>query len=120
MSLLDKANEDVLIYPEETWTDSDGNVMTRPSATPIPVKVTLQVATASGTSARRAEQDNEGFETELSYRMRPPRSFTTVLGAQARVEWPVGSGQYWAVIGDAHQYMGSAKTAHIDYTIRRS
>jgi hypothetical protein len=117
MSLLDRANEDVVVYLEEEWTDTDGNLMTRPSSTGIPAKATIQLAAQSGTSARREEQDNEGFETEATYRLRFARSFPYVLGAQSRISW---KGQYWAVIGDAHYYNGSPRTRHFDYTIRRT
>lgn len=117
MSLLDKANEDVIVYPEETFTDSDGNPMTRASTTGIPAKATIQIAAASGTSARRAEQDNEGFETEISYRVRFPRSFTLTLGAQSKIEW---QGIKYSIIGDRHQFRGSSLTAHNDYQMRRT
>ncbi|WP_158881986.1 hypothetical protein [Amycolatopsis anabasis] len=118
MSLLDRWNEDIVIYPEETWTDSDGNMMTRPAAVGIPAKAMIRVAAQSGTSARRAEQDNEGFETEAVYVMRIPEwSYAETLGAQARIEW---RGGYWAIMGDAMIYHGSRRTRHTQYTIRRS
>lgn len=117
MSLLDKGRETVTVYQEETWTDRDGNTMTRPGPTGVTTRATIQPAAQSGTSARRAEQDNEGFETEQVYRMHLPRSFTTTLGAQARIEW---KGQYWAVVGDAFQFNGSARTKRVEYTIRRT
>ncbi|RJQ79975.1 hypothetical protein D5S17_09395 [Pseudonocardiaceae bacterium YIM PH 21723] len=117
MSLLDKATEDITVYLEEKTTDRDGNIMTRPSEIGIPAKAVIQLLAQSGTSQRRAEQDNEGFEIETAYRMRLPRSFPHVLGAQSRIQW---RGEYWAVIGDVHRYSGSARTAHMDYTIRRT
>ena len=118
MSLLDRELEDVTVYLEEVTTDSDGNTLTRPSTTGIPARAAFSVAAASGTSARRAEQDNEGFESETSYRMRFPRSFPYVLEAQSRVLW---RGKYWAVIGDPQiHYMGSSLIDHTYYMIRRS
>ncbi|TCO56905.1 hypothetical protein [Actinocrispum wychmicini] len=117
MSLLDRAHEDILVFPEETTVDSDGNIMTRPSQTGIPARAVIQMLAQSGTSARRSEQDNEGFESEEVYRLRFPRSFPYVLSAQARIEW---RGQYWAIVGEARRYNGSARTRHMDYTIRRT
>lgn len=117
MSLLDRGRETVTIYQEETWTDRDGNTMTSPGSAGTVTKATIQPAAQSGTSARRAEQDNEGFETEQVYRMHLPRSFTTVLGAQARIEW---QGKYWAVVGEAMQFNGSRNTKRVEYTIRRT
>lgn len=120
MSLLDKSNTEVTVYLEEVGTDADGNVITRPSTTGITTRAHVHVAAASGTSARRAEQDNEGFEGELAYGLYFPRSFPHVLHAQSQVEWPVGSGQRWAVIGDRHQHLATSNTTHINYTMRRS
>lgn len=116
MSLLDTGREDIIIYPEEVVEDSDGNTRTQPSKTGIPAKARLQVQGQSGTSSRRAEQDNEGFTTEKVYRMRLPRSFPFVLGAQSQIEW---RGERWAVFGDASFYNGSRRTAHLGYTIKR-
>jgi hypothetical protein len=121
MGLLDTGAryQDVLVYPEEMIVDSDGNKFTRPSKVPIKAIARLQVANQSGTSARRAEQDNEGFETEKVYRMRFPRSFTRdygILGAQSQIVW---RGQRWALFGDATVYESSPALARVDYTIKR-
>ncbi|AXH44648.1 head-to-tail stopper [Mycobacterium phage PhishRPhriends] len=121
MSLLDggPAYEDVIVYPEEVFTDEDGNTQTRPSKTGIPAKARFQVQGQSGTSARRAEQDNEGFESEKVYRMRFPRSWDAehgVLGAQSEIEW---RGARWALFGDVNFYNSSRRTARVDYTVKR-
>lgn len=122
MSLLDTGAryQPVLVFLEEMVIDADGNKFTKPSATPISAIARLQVANQSGTSARRAEQDNEGFQTEKVYRMRFPRSFTKqygVLGAQSQIEW---RGERWAVFGDATEYDSSPALQRVDYTIKRS
>lgn len=117
MSLLDKGTDHVVVYPEEVWTDSDGNTMIRAASTGIPTTASVQILAQSGTSARRSEQDNEGFESEEVYRVRFPRSFTVPIGAQARVEW---RGVMWSVIGEPRRYNGSRRTTHLDYTIRRT
>ncbi|ASJ79770.1 head closure Hc1 [Mycobacterium phage Fameo] len=121
MSLLDTGAryQPVIVYPEELVIDADGNKRTRASKTGIPAIARLQVANQSGTSARRAEQDNEGFESEKVYRMRFPRSFTKengILGAQSQIEW---RGQRWALFGDATVYDSSPALARVDYTIKR-
>ncbi|QGH79691.1 head-to-tail stopper [Gordonia phage Anon] len=121
MSLLDTGAryEPVTVYPEEMIIDDDGNEFTRPSKTPIQAIARFQIQNQSGTSARRAEQDNEGFLSEKVYRMRFPRSFTKqhgILGAQSEVVW---AGKRWAVFGDAIVYNGSVATARVDYTIKR-
>jgi hypothetical protein len=116
VSLLDSGNEDVVVYLEETTTDMDGNTRTRPSTTGIPAKARIQVQGQSGTSARRSEQDNEGYESEKVYKVRFPRSWPYVLGAQSQIEW---RGERWAVFGDVNLYNGSSRTAHVDYTMKR-
>ena len=121
MSLLDTGAryQPVIVYPEELVIDSDGNNRTRPSATGIPAIARMQIANQSGTSARRSEQDNEGFESEKVYQMRFPRSFTRdhgILGMQSQIEW---NGQRWAVFGDANVYEASPATSRVDYTIKR-
>lgn len=118
MSLLDKGNADVVLYPEETVVDSDGNIRTRASKTPIPLRVWLSIMNQSGTAARRAEQDNEGFETEQVLRMRLRRQDShLIIGSQSKVVW---EGNTWSVFGDKIPYMGSPRTRHETYTLRRS
>jgi hypothetical protein len=121
MGLLDTGAryQDVLVYPEIMYVDDDGNKFTAPAKCPIKAIARLQVANQSGTSARRAEQDNEGFQTEKVYRMRFPRSFTKtygILGAQTQIVW---RGQRWALFGDATVYEDSPALARVDYTIKR-
>lgn len=117
MTLIDRiCNQEIMVYPEEVVTDIDGNIRTRPSATGFPARVRLQVQGQSGTSARRQEQDNEGYESEKVYTMRFPRGFTTVLGASTQIEW---NGQRWALFGDVNRYTASPRTSHHTYTIKR-
>lgn len=117
MSILDwGCTEDVIVYLEEVVTDMDGNIRTRPSSVGIPAKARLQVLGQSGTSSRRQEQDNEGFESEKVYTLRFPRSFPHVLGAQSEIEW---RGERWAVFGDINIYSASRRTSHVVYTIKR-
>lgn len=116
MSLLDRGlTEDVIVYPEITVTDDDGNTRTKPSATGIATRARLDVLGQSGTSSRRQEQDNEGYESERVYSIRFPRNFQE-LGAQSQVEW---LGERWALFGDVNRYTRSRRTGHTTYTIKR-
>lgn len=117
MSLLDKGRESVVVYQEVVFIDTDGNTMTKPGNVGTTTTATIQLLAQSGTSQRRAEQTNEGFETEEIYRMRLPRSFPYVVGNQAQVVW---RGKRWSVMGKERRYNGSSKTAHIDYLIKRA
>ena len=116
MSLLDSGTEDIIIFPEEKVIDIDGNIRTRPSKQGIPARARLQPVGMSGTSSRRQEQDNEGYEGEKVYWMRLPRSFSCELGAQSQIEW---RGARWAVFGDANRYTNSPRTNHLTYTVKR-
>lgn len=115
MSLLDRGTDPIVIYPEEVVTDIDGNIRTQASKCGYPAIARIQPQGQSGTASRRAEQDNEGFESERVYTMRLPRSYP-VLGAQSQIEW---MGARWAVFGDAFHYHSSPRTAHTAYTIKR-
>jgi hypothetical protein len=121
MSLLDwKTNETVTVYPQEEYVDSDGNINLRASAIGITVPAEVQPARQSGTSARRSEQDNEGYETEETYRVRFPRSVDAQLGRlgpQSQLDW---EGHRWYFVGFPTKYNGSVRTRHRDYQIRRS
>lgn len=120
MALLDKAKQDVIVFPQETFIDEDGNTMLRVSTVGYAAKAEIQPARQSGTSARRAEQDNEGFETEETYRLRFTRKHDRtmpLLGQAAQVEW---RGVRWKMVGEPTLYFGSRRTEHVDYQIRRN
>lgn len=118
MSLLDRGNKDIILYPEEVVKDRDGNTRTRASKVGIPLRVWIAPVGASGTSARRSEQDNEGYETEKHRRMRVRRKDDHIhIGAQSQVEI---DGQIWSVFGDVTEYLGSPRTYHKDYMLRRA
>lgn len=115
MSLLDRGTQCITVFPEEVITDIDGNIRTQPSKCGYRARAVIQPQGQSGTASRRAEQDNEGFESEKVYTMRLPRGHP-ILGAQSQIEW---MGARWAVFGDPFFYTNSRRTAHVRYTIKR-
>lgn len=118
MSLLDQWNYEVEIFHEEMVLDRDGNKRTRASSVGIPTKVWIAPLNQSGTAARRAEQDKEGYETEKVVKMRlRRRDDHQIIGAQAKVRW---NDQMWSVFGDPAIYNGSSRTRHLTYTLRRA
>lgn len=120
MSLLDKVVEDVIVFPEVEDRDEDDNIILRPAAVGYSTRATIQPARQSGTSARRAEQDNEGYESEQNYRVRFSRKHDRergLIGQGAELEW---RGERWFFVGEPTIYTGSRRTAHIDYMIRRN
>ena len=118
MSLLTQGRETVVVHHAEQYLDSLGNIMYRASDTDVETitNCAVQLAAQSGTSARRAEQDEEGYDTEDVYRFRPPQTYTREISFGSRVEW---DGLMWAVIGNIRKYNGSDITRHHDYTLRR-
>jgi hypothetical protein len=118
MSLLYRGRETVTIYHAEEWISEDGNIMYRPSTTDVEVlsNCVVQLAAQSGTSARRAEQDEEGYDLEEMYRFRPPVSYTREIHFASQIEW---HGLRWNIMGHPRRYNGSDRTHHIDYMIRR-
>jgi hypothetical protein len=120
VSLLNKAQQTITVFPEETYIDDDGNTILRPAVLGYVTKAEIQAARQSGTSARRAEQDNEGYETEEVYRLRFSRRHDRthpMLTQGAQIEW---NGEVWHVVGNPTIYMGSRRTSHIDYQIKRN
>lgn len=117
MSLLDKGNEDVVVYLSELTTDTDGNKIYRRSLTGIPAKARVQVLIQPGTSARRAEQGNEGYETEEVYAVRFRRDFPYTLDPYAQLDW---NGLRWSLFGQPVRFNGSRRTARLEYKIRRT
>lgn len=120
VTLLDKAQQPVTVYPEETFIDDDGNTILRAAAVGYETHAEIQAARQSGTSARRAEQDNEGYETEQLYRVRFSRKHDRekpMLGPAAELEW---RGERWHFVGQPTLYLGSSRTRHIDYQIKRN
>jgi len=128
MSLLDRGEgyEPCVVYPVVTRVDDDGNTLTKASTTGIATVGRFQVQGQSGTSSRRAEGNDEGFDSERVYTVRFPNSFTDEhgeLGAQAQIGWrtdALGREARWQVYGPVQRYGSSRRTRHVVYTIRRS
>lgn len=113
MSLLDRWNAEVLVFPEEQTVDADGNPSVAPSVSPVPARAMIQPRSTE-------ESDNRGFMTESVYRLRFTRADEAalgVLGARSQIEW---NGERWSIVGEPRRFNGSPRTAHWDYTIRRN
>lgn len=118
MSILDKGNCWVDVYPEVATRDRDGNTFTHPSDKPKRLWVMWQAHGESGTAARRQEQMAEGFFSENVARMRVRREDAGVkIGPQSYL---MKDGERWEVFGYPTEYRMSRRTGHFDYTMRRS
>ena len=116
MSLLDKFNTTVTVFPQIETEDAEGNLITKPADVGFATRANVQLLSQSGTSSRKAEQDTIGFLTEEVYRVRFPRDFQE-LGPQSRIDW---DGRSYGILGMPQRYLGSKRTAHIDYIVRRN
>lgn len=118
MSLLTRGNETVTFQPPTYVEDEDGNKMpTYNAANEFVATARIQPAAQSGTSARRAEQDNEGFESEELYSLRLVRSQEIALDPLTKVIW---DGKTWHIFGYPRRYNGSSRTQRLEYLIRRT
>ena len=113
MSLLDRGRETVTVYPEETWTDPDGNVISRPSPNGIQARATIQPRSQVAGSG----PEDEGFYNREVYRVRFPRNFPYILGGRSQIEW---NGERWGIFQEVRRYNSSPSTAHVDYLIERA
>lgn len=108
MSLLDKGEEVLDIYPEVTTADDLGNVVVGPAQEPIRVRLTVQPVTSDEISA-------VGQDLLTTYRA---IGRTAPLGAWARIRWVSDGGTWWDVIGRPRRYGTSRRTAHVDAILR--
>jgi hypothetical protein len=116
MSLLNKGNADVLVFPEEATTSRDGNPLVRPSMIGITARAMIQPITTA-----TDDQDGTGDipSGPTRYRLRFVRADERRIGSLGRasqIEW---NGQRWHLSGDPLVYGGSYKTTHTDYVIGR-
>ena len=109
MSLLDSGNQTVTVFLEESFTDPDGNKLTRPSKSGVRARAQIQPVNSM-------EDNAQGFDTTGIYTLRFPRSFRHTLGSQAQLDW---RGERWVVHGEVARYTNSAATSHNTYLIKR-
>jgi hypothetical protein len=118
MSLLQRGNATVKVYPEVTRTDADNNTITEASTEGTDYRAMVQpLAVASASTEGQAI----GFESSSSYRMRLV-GYPGVLGPRSQIEWGTdaqGRPARWGIDGPALIFDGSARTRHVDYTITR-
>lgn len=115
MSLLDRTNATVTVFPEVVVADADGNTITRAASTGVVTEARVWPISYRGSGF--PESNDGGFISSTRYGVRFPRSFTTVVGAQAKVEW---DGNVYSIVGDPVVFNGSPRTRHAHYVMERS
>jgi hypothetical protein len=108
MSLLDRGEQVLDIYPETTTTDDLGNVVVAPAPEPVRITASVQPVTSDELSA-------VGQDLLTTYRL---IARTAPVGAWARIRWVSDGGTWWDVIGRPRKYGMSPRTAHIDAILR--
>lgn len=97
--LIDSGPDAILLYPEVETTDSDGNIVRRPSKVPITVNAQLHRLKAD-------EIDSLGIpSTSLFFNTSTPLP----LGSYAKAET---RGRSWDVVGEPIRTGRSERTAH--------
>jgi hypothetical protein len=104
VSLVDGPDE-LDVYPEILGTDSDGNRVRKPGATPVTVRGRM-----SPLSAAEAQAEGQGVTTTYKFLC---REFPA--GAWARVAW---GGRDWDVQGEPQWVALSRATAHWRVVLR--
>lgn len=108
MSILDRGNADIIVYPQELTTDSFGNPRWAPSETGVQIRAMVwAIATAEAALLSR--------ETGEAYRVRPVRGEPVPVGPWATVEW---DGREWDVHGETVSHERGSGTRRTTFTIR--
>ena len=110
ISLLHRHTTTVLIFPEMTIIDRDGNPKKIPMTEGFSSRATIQPLGIPW------ESIVDGDLIVSMARMRLPRK-TMRLGPASRIEWENKS---WSVVGEPQIFFGSLRTFHLDYIIKRS
>lgn len=107
MSLLDAGWERVLVYPQESYVDAEGNRLYRPAATAVEVLAHVQPMTSTENTA-------EGQAVETRYRMIAREA---PAGPWSQVEW---RGVRFEVLGEPAVWPGPAHLRHVTAVLRRT
>lgn len=103
---MNRPTDIVTVFPEEPFTDADGNTYPRPSAVGVVCRAVVQPVTTSESDVATAEKLRlrlVGWQGEL-------------LGARSQVEW---ENSRYAIDGEPMRYNGSRRTRHVDYHLVR-
>jgi hypothetical protein len=104
MSLLDNGPHTVTVFPEETATDSRGNMVKRPTEVGVVITGCLMTPV-------RSSRDRDGY-VHADYRL---MSRELPIGPWSRIEW---NGKTLAVIDGPHHYAASEATQHVSAIVR--
>jgi hypothetical protein len=113
---LDSGPHTVTIYLEETTTDTYGNVVKRPSDTPVTVTGCLVQPLSSSRGAFPALSVTQGQRVDTAYRFTAREA---PLGWWSRVIWhhPDGRDRSMTVLGGPLLYAASPETRHVSATL---
>lgn len=109
--LLDNGPHTVLVYPEEEVTDSRGNIVRRPAATPVVITGCLMMPLASTRGAFAAIDVKAGQRVDAAWRFMARQA---PLGWWSRIEF---NGLRMTILGGPLVHTASDGTTHISATL---
>lgn len=109
MSLLDRSNATVLVYPQVLSNDTFGNPTWTPATVPVAVEAMVWPVATAEASLLGSERPGE------VYRVRPKRGQSVPVGPWATVEW---DGRTWDVHGESVRLRRGTATRRTTFTIR--
>ncbi|HEY9417880.1 MAG TPA: hypothetical protein VIQ30_24235 [Pseudonocardia sp.] len=117
MSLLSNGPHTVKVYLEETVTDFHGNLIRRPSATPVTVTGCFMQPVASARGAFAALKVSDGQQVLVAYKL---IARNAPVGWWSRVEWVDEDGvlRKFSVLGGPQRRTFSGLTGHVSCTLR--
>lgn len=108
MSLLDRANAVVKVFPAVLGTDPDGNQQWKPSEVGVDVPASVWPVTSS-------EVPVNGQQNDEVYQVRPVRGVPFPAGPWALVEY---DGRLWGVEGEPSRHSRGRGTRRVTVRIR--
>lgn len=112
MSILDRGNAEITVYPEVEVIDEDGNVSRQAST--VGVTVTAMVWQYEG-EVDTLQPLVAGQQVSTIYRVRPVRTAEVPVGPWSRVEW---DGRQWDVDGEPNRHQRGTGTKRLTFTMR--
>lgn len=112
MSILDRGNAEIVVYPEVEVTDEDGNVSRQASPTGVPVQAMVWQYEGEVDTLQPLVV---GQQVATIYRVRPVRSADVPVGPWSRVEW---DGREWDVDGEPNPHRRGVGTRRLTFSMR--
>jgi hypothetical protein len=112
VSILDRGNAEITVYPEVEVTDEDGNVSRRASEAGVTVEAMVWQYEGEVDTLQPLVV---GQQVTTIYRVRPVRYAELPVGPWSRVEW---DGREWDVDGEPNRHRRGVGTRRLTFSMR--